>query len=360
MILRKTFAKFSLWQPAFLTLCLAIVLLSACKNDPAAKRTSSILRGSLVFLDSAQAANAILEDDAHFFDRITVLDMSLQMRRNYPPDTPRTTVLNEYQSFLRRDVKSFSPAEQAILMQVITELEALCGQLSPNLFPKSVQFIKTNGQHYGNGVYYTRKNRIIIPASELQTPNPRTLREVLAHELFHVYSRYHPAKRWQLYSLIGFEKLPDTLVLPPFIQSRLLLNPDGADFNYAIKLIIATGDTIQAAPILTANAPAYLTDRPNYFEYLRFGLYPIQKQPNFYRVLTDSLGQSPLRLNELPDFYRQITDNTFYIIHPDEILADNFKYLILAQTGEPGYRLSRFSEAGQELLQKIKTVLQAP
>ena len=57
----------------------------------------------------------------------------------------------------------------------------------------------------------------------------------------------------------------------------------------------------------------------------------------------------------VPDFFRQITDNTGYIIHPDEIIADNFVFVMLNQ--RKGGSKREFSEDGTALLKKIKAVL---
>ncbi len=361
VIRRKAYSKISLFCFCHLTIWLSIVLLVACKNDRPSRRAMLPIGRQLVFLDSARAARAILDDDAvGFFTKISTLDMSLQMKRNYPADVPRDSILGDYQQFLEQDVTHFSPGERVLLEKIFSKIEQLCAHLSPDVFPEKVELIKTKGRHYGNGVYYTRENRIVLPANELQSPNEAALREVLIHEIFHIYSRQHPGKRRALYALIGFRELDDVLVLPGAIKSRLLLNPDGVDTGVAILLAVANGDTTLTVPLITANAPAYLPSRPNYFEYIDFNLYPIQMQVNGYQVITDSLGRSPLRVNELPDFFRQITDNTFYIIHPDEILADNFKWLVLAQTGEKPYDLGRFSEAGQHLLKQMAAVLSEP
>ena len=57
----------------------------------------------------------------------------------------------------------------------------------------------------------------------------------------------------------------------------------------------------------------------------------------------------------VPDFFEQITDNTGYIIHPDEIIADNFMYIMMR--GKEGGLQKNFSEAGLQLLKNIKSVL---
>ncbi|MDX1942384.1 MAG: hypothetical protein SFU99_17605 [Saprospiraceae bacterium] len=360
MIPRKGPQKISVFYIRLLTFGGFIVLWNACKNEPSGSFTSHTVGHQFVFLDSIKASSALLDDDAEaFFERVSRLDMSIQMKRNYPKEISRDSILYDYRYFLERDVQDFSESEKEIVEKILLEIERLCTQFSPDIFPKKVELIKTKGKHYGNGVYYTRENRIIIPANELETPNPVALREVLTHEMFHIYSRQHPEKRTELYALIGFRELEDVLILPSAIESRLLLNPDGVEIDWAIRLAIGNQDTVSAVPIIIANAPAYLPERESYFEYIDFNLYPVVQDVNGFQIVLDSLGHSPLRINELPDFQRQIGDNTFYIIHPDEILADNFKWLILAQTKEKNYNLEQFSENGQTLLKKIEQVLRS-
>ncbi|MCB0573479.1 MAG: hypothetical protein KDC61_02800, partial [Saprospiraceae bacterium] len=75
-----------------------------------------------------------------------------------------------------------------------------------------------------------------------------------------------------------------------------------------------------------------------------------------WRVVTKDDGvTSILNLNELPDFFRQIKDNTGYIIHPDEVLADNFSFIMIAQ-GNQAYT-AKFSEEGKKLLADVEQIL---
>lgn len=336
------------------------MLFWACKNEKIAEQQSPFSGREMVLLDSTRAAQAILDDDeTAFFEQINRLDMALQMQRRYSSETPRAEILADYQTFLQQDVANFSESEAVILQEILSEIRSLCYTIAPDIFPKTIELIKTKGRHYGDGVFYTRENRIIIPANELAYLDRKALREVLIHEIFHIYARQHSRKRTELYALIGFSHLQGKLLLPSEIRSRLLLNPDGVDMAYVINLAMANADTALCVPILTANAPAYLPERKAYFEYIDFNLYPVRELADgSFVAMTDSLGRSPIRVNEQPDFFRQIGDNTFYIIHPDEILADNFKWLVLSQTEEKADELERFSEEGQELLQQIKAVLQ--
>ncbi len=337
----------------------SLLLFCQCKNEGSKSNLQLFGKQKIIVLDSTAAALVITSDEQeHFFEKITPLDMSLQMQKPYSVGVSRDSVLQDYRRFLQEDVTHFSPDEVQWLTTIFNDIQTWCNQISPTIFPATIQLIKTQGRHYGDGVYYTRENSIIIPANELRLSNLEGLREVLIHEVFHIYSRLNPAKREALYQLIGFQKLNGELTLPSPIQSRLLLNPDGIDFAYFIRLAQQPGDTLLAVPIITANAPTLIPDRANYFDYIDFNVYPIQKESDKqYFVIASTEGVSPLSVNEQGDFFKQIKDNTMYIIHPDEILADNFKFLVLAQSGEAKYNLSRFSQEGQQLLEQMKEVL---
>lgn len=355
----KNLTKFSTSLAWFICSIWLINLIYQCKDVPSEQELQILFQQKIVLLDSTRAASAVMTDQqAAFFDKIKPLDMSLQMQRAYEPGAPPAAILQDYRQFLAADVMNFEPQEETILKKILGEIHSLCQKISPNIFPNRVELIKTRGRYYGNSVYYTRENRIVIPANELQPINASAIRAVLAHEVFHIYSRLNPEKRLALYALIGFQKLDMPMVMPSVVESRLLLNPDGVDVAYAIWLRQPGGDSLRAVPLITANAPAFLPERKNYFDYINFNLYPVEKQPvGNYLVLSLPEGISPLRLQEQGSFFQQIGDNTQYIIHPDEILADNFSYLILSKSGDKNQSLARFSQEGQQLLQKIEQVL---
>jgi hypothetical protein len=184
------------------------------------------------------------------------------------------------------------------------------------------------------------------------------------HELFHVYSRLNAAKRAKLYQLIGFEKIGlEKLQLPPALAERVLYNPDGVDFAQKIALNTPSpdgegrGGAIQAIPIIYANNVGAKAGQSQFFGYLEFNLFQILPNGDgTWKVVVKEDGfSSTLKMNELPDFYRQIKDNTGYIIHPDEVLADNFSF-IMVEKNSPQYT-AKFSAEGKKLLKDVEAIL---
>ena len=307
----------------------------------------------LVFMDSLQAAKTIVKDDAeHFFEQISMLDIAIQLKFISTRQRTQKEFLQEYHYYLQDDVRAFTPPEKALLEDVLAEAFRLCRQLSPALVPDTLGLIKTPGKHYGPSVFYTRERNIIIPQSDLLEPDRPELLRVMLHELFHIYSRYHPKQRQELYALIGFRPLPGgraALRFPPQLEESLLTNPDGINVAAAIRLPHPTRSEVQAIPLIRSRYPAFNPAIRDFFPYLQFDLYAIrQKSDGTFVVLSRSDGSSTLSEAEKQGFYEQIGDNTDYIIHPDEVLADNFALLLLEGAG------------GDGLLKGMKRIIERP
>lgn len=319
-------------------------------------------RHALVLLDSSAAAYTLLQDPTDlFFERVTASEMSIQMKQALSAGQTRADVLPDFQDFLRRDVESFTAEESSRVTEVIQEVFNTCKNVFPGAFPDTLKLIKTKGQHYGASVYYTRMNCIIVPANVLDPEERKAFTSTMYHELFHVFSRLNPEKSRRLYRLIGFERIGlEHLQVPDALAARVLYNPDGVDFAQKISLRTPDGNTIEAIPVIYANHLGYKPGQNEFFGYVEFNLYQVEKAgDNFWKVITRDDGySSTLNLKELPDFFRQIKDNTGYIIHPDEVLADNFAFLMQGKSNPKV--TARFSADGKKLITDIEAELQKP
>ena len=362
-MLKKLFGYSVRWS-YFLLLIAALLVNQRCRqtaganvSDPLSVVTLSD-RSQLILLDSIRAADAILVDTSDgLFERITPLDMQIQLKRNYPAGSSRERILTDYRRHLQEDVRNFTAEEAAFLRRVWARTAAVAQSISPDLLPPRVELIKMGANHYGPSAYYTREHRILIPANELESGYEFGMMQVMFHELFHIYSRRFPEQRRKLYSLIGFEDLgdPRDLITEPAFAERVLLNPDGVDYAQRIRLEL--GDSvIHAIPVLRANRPAFDPAERTFFNYLDFQLFPVDSTAAGWRVRSLPSGDSPLSLASAPDFFRQIKDNTQYIIHPDEVLADNFMILASAIANEDE-SLDRLSEPGRLLIEQIEEII---
>lgn len=345
-----------------LLLLLPLALLLACTACQHAAPDGAAASPTLLLLDSTQAAAAIAQDDMEgFFDKISPLDMALQMGLKDTAGLTDAALRQRYRDFLRQDVVPFSPAEATALAATVTRLHNASQRAFPGLLPDTVALIKTRGHHYGDGVFYTREHCIILPQSELTDLKAPALTHIMAHELFHLLSRYRPKLREALYARIGFHPLPQPhwpLLLDTTLRQRLLLNPDGITDRYHIRVRDSAGDTLLLAPLISAAMqPAQTSARNHYMAHFRPGFYPLTASDTGYTVQSLPDGSSPLHIHDYPDFRAQITSNTDYIIHPDEILAENFALILFQCLGYQ--RSTALSPEGTALLKDLETLLRS-
>lgn len=341
-------------------LCWLIFLLWGCRTSTQEGLDKKIvLLGSeaLIFLDSLGASEAIVRDEIEgFFEQVGVTDMLIQMKRPFVDSLDRGILLAEYKAYLKTEVTDFTKEEKEICQDVLSRIEVSLNRINPGLFPKPLRLIKSHGNHYGFGAYYTREDAIIIPKKMLKFAGEAEFYETMLHEIFHIYSRYHPAERAALYELIGFKSIgrPGDLQMDPVLRDRLLLNPDGVNCAYAIRLE-EEGREVFAIPLIVAKARGYEQGRVNFFDYLQFGLYPVRAPySRLVKVESEEDGDSRLVVDEVGLFYEQIQRNTGYIIHPDEILGDNFVFMVLAE--ENGRIFKQFDEGGVGLIKGMREI----
>ena len=134
------------------------------------------------------------------------------------------------------------------------------------------------------------------------------------------------------------------------LETKLLTNPDGVSYQYVMKL-----DSIFAIPLITSKFKSFRTSSPMFFDYLNFDLYKIKDEGSHYIALTDENGNTTISLDETPIFFTKIKDNTQYIIHPDEIMADNF---MLALQALDKNEFGKFSKEGKKLIEQVLVILQ--
>ena len=330
----------------------------ACRTQPPSPSPHLQLSEAqkVVFLDSTEAAQAIAQDEKEFFFRyINKLDMSIQLKRAYPDSISRDSILQDYRTSLRASTQNFTSDEIRYVTKAMQEVHRRCATVDPDFFPPEIRLIKAYGYHYGYSVYYTRENCIIIPQGELLERDQEAFIQVMLHEVFHVYSRYHPEKRKRFYERVGFKSIGrvEHLQMSAALRSRILLNPDGINYAYAIRLSTADSTSFQAIPLDIAVRPQYDPGQLDFMAYLEFQLFPIE--PPFSRLIkvratTD--GDSPINYKNYPSFFQQIGDNTDYIIHPEEIIADNF---VIAACGINNW--PPLSETGEQLVRDVIAII---
>jgi len=314
---------------------ISLVLLFATVACAHAQEPMTLVDSTTLIFATVEEGRAILKARDDFVQRLSPFDRASRMK------TDQVISEEVYLEFVGKSVLPWDDSAkqrvEAAFYDVQAELSALALPL-----PKRVLLVKTTGDEEG-GAAYTRANAIVFPQVELDAPAEK-LQMTICHELFHVLSRANPSLRDELYSTIGFVKC-DEVPFPPALRSRKLTNPDAPGNDHCIRVQV-DGQNRWAVPILFSSAETYDVDRGGeFFEYLQFQfLLGGDKggKPSFDAEQPQLGG-----IEELAGFFEQVGQNTAYIIHPEEILADNFALLIRRESDWPS----------PEIVEKLKDAL---
>ncbi len=229
--------------------------------------------------------------------------------------------------FAAEQAEAWSDADWLKITQAAGSLKKRLESLPKLPWPRDIQFIATTGREEGEAAY-CRGPAVILP-SKVVGRSAESLERLLAHELFHVLSNQNEKWRERLYAIVGFQPCGN-IELPPDLAARKITNPDGALVAYALPLEV-DGQVIDAAPILLSTAERFDPQQGgSFFRYLQFRLLVVERDAargTWRPVLQDGRPRL-LDPQKTPAYLERIGGNTTYIIHPDEILADNFVHLV--------------------------------
>jgi len=332
----------------------AFFLTGLCSSCQLREQKLSEGRSQIVFTEKETARSLLLHDPQEdYFNRIQKRDIGIQLDTCLPETMPREEAVQRLRMSLESDITPFTEKEINLLRSQLGIIRQWCSDLHTGLMPDTLYLIKIKGSHYGPGTFYTRGKAIVVPEPAIQNPDRIALRRTLLHELFHIYSRYHPEKKEALYQLIGFEKVADSLSWPPSLSEKVLLNPDGMDQRFAIQL----DETRQfVIPLLLSEDSCFVEGKTGLFSYARLKLVPLNLDEE--KRLAFPAPKRALNYLDYPSFLEQISDNTSYIIHPDEIMADNFALLLFTRYDPDLIRDVSLSGTGAQILEKMGSIIE--
>lgn len=332
--------------PVILILLSIIIVWSLSHCSTKGYRSSN--KKVFTFIDSTEASVKIKEEDAEgFFGRLSSIDMSIQMKSD--SKLAKHEQLELFKSFLGSEVSSWSHEEKKLMISCVESALTKIRQINPKCIPE-FGLIKIKTNHYGKDVYYTRGANIFIPENIFRDFEEEKQIPIIIHEIFHLISRKNQHYREAMYSLIGFRPLAQNPEFPSSLQNVLLTNPDGLTYHYVLNTSEPDQKETLAIPLITSNETEFVKDKEGFFDYLQFDLYEVVQEGGQWKIKDNGKGKTTLPLHKTPRFFTQIKDNTQYIIHPEEIMADNFMLAVLAQDKKD---YSRFSPDGKRLIEQV-------
>jgi hypothetical protein len=269
------------------------------------------------FATAEQGIAAITADD-RFTRNLSRFD--LQARLNTGGDV----TFEQWKKMVAGEVKEWDDDGRAKMTKAVEGLRERLAKFKIPL-PDEIFFVATTGKEEANAAY-CRGKQIVIPAVVL-TRDPDAIEKLLTHELFHVISNQHPELRADLYAILGFQECPE-LAIHPSLKDRRITNPDAPAIDCVIKL--QEGEkVVRASPILYSSTEDFDPKKPNgMFGHLMFKLMLVTPDGRGWKAVDQGGKAVVLDPKGVPDFLEKIGKNTNYIIHPEEILADNFVHLV--------------------------------
>ena len=289
----------------------------------------------IVKFASIEEANKLLTQEDDYTNSWSQFDIDSRIQQ------PNSTK-EELFDFISQQTIAWTAEEKNEVLAIFKSIDAeISKQAYAINFPKDIYFIKTTLEEEGGADAYTRANYVVLK-DELLTQPKDQLKMVIIHELFHILSRNNPEFRKELYQLIGFN-LMNNVEYPDNLKAYRITNPDAPQTDNYITLTV-DGEP-KACMMILYSSREYTSG--SFFDYLNVG---------FLSLVGDSIKTIEYKDDEpviysfqqVTGFFEQVGKNTQYIIHPEEILADNFAFVLLNKTDLPN----------PELVEKIKKVLQ--
>jgi hypothetical protein len=243
----------------------------------------------------------------------------------------------------------------------LAAMRAVVGALAPMLaavamaLPATVRFVKTTGQEEGDAAYTRGMDVIVLPVSKLAptasagadalhpAEGLSALRDIVAHELSHIYSKNNPGHRRRLYARLGCATLAAPVALPDAPapcgwtwRDLKITNPDAPTLDVSADLPGAGGRAAPMTPVLLAREP-YAGGA--FFDYLEWWFMELQPDgAGGGNPRLDSSGGPVLHpARDVMENWLDLVGRNFTheIFHPEEVLAQSF---VLA-AAQPDMRL---------------------
>lgn len=295
---------------------LAVALASAFLAAASASAQSS---PQVVVASQEEGARAISARD-EYLSTVTAGDVSIWLRR---PGSGRD--VDALAQYLAGNVLPWSPEERARLDAMIARVSPRLADLAPWL-PERVQIARFRTES-SSGADFTRGDTIFLSSLK---PTDDAMDERFFHELFHIISRSHEARRREFYAIVGFE-VCTPLVLDDALRAHVLTNPDAPIVEYASQVQI-NNRTVWATPLMVADLTRY-TPRSDLFDHVELQFLALSRDASG-RCVADA--SSTLTQAELgAAVVARAGGNTNYVLHPEELVADNFAQMMMGRRDAP-------------------------
>ena len=246
--------------------------------------------------------------------------------------------------FISNQVLSWTDTEKEKLNSIITKISKKIEKNGFKLnFPETVFLVKTTTKEEAGALGYTRANYIVLQ-SDILTRSEKAIEKTITHELFHILTRNDSNFRNKVYEIIGF-RLCNDIEYPGSIANLRITNPDAPENNCYIQL--NNGNKNIDCSMIIYSKKEY--SGGSFFGYINVSFLVLDGDESNKRVKIINGKPLILSFKEVDNFFEQVGRNTRYIIHPEEILADNFVFAMNNEKNLPD----------QKIVKKLRNILKS-
>ena len=290
------------------------------KNQELEQGINLCVGTQVVFASVGQARKTLTVPD-RYINSFTPFDRQVRLNSQEPVSEKK------HLDFVSEQALEWSQYEKNRAEAAVKNLTARLKDYNLNL-PTKIVLIKTTGKEEG-GAAYCRGDAIVLPQNLLNSRGGN-LEQLIAHELFHIFTKNNLKSREALYSAINFKRCEGKTELPKKLLDMEITNPDVPAQRYYVE-VEHEGENIKVVPMITIPNFDASKNRP-FFSYLKLELVEVEKAENGYSYVRKEDNEPVVFTpQELPDYFKKVGENTSYVIHPEEILADNFALMVMGR-----------------------------
>ena len=236
----------------------------------------------------------------------------------------------------KEEVRDWTEKEKQQVLDDMLEFNRIIRKEGYRLpFPEEVVLVKSTMKDEGGAAGYTQANWIALSDVFMERADDNSRRNLLLHELSHILTRNSFGYKRRLYGALGFKVFPDGLEYPDELLEMRISNPDiGAYDSYGSFRI--NGHRENCAMYMYSDVP-YEGDV--FFKYVKIAFVPYDSHLKPKRNADGSLIY--YEMSQIENFAERIGENTDYIIHPEEILAENFVIAFMRKPDVPTPKLQK-------------------
>ena len=279
-----------------------------------------------IYFASKEEGRELIRKNTQYYGRLSQTDIDWRARKE-------DATLDELIAYAQDQVLDFTPDEIHLVESSVSFIEFQLNHLKCSIpVPQEMVFVKSTLKDESGAWAYTTGNQIFLNVSLLEYFLPKPSERVdfekgirftvlIAHELFHCFTRYSPKFRQQMYGLIGFTVMDHEIEFPERVRNAIMANPDVERIdNYAEFNVNGVRRKCVLLSLYTdswAGAYAKQGDSARFFT----------NNQAFLMDLDDL--HTPIDIDDAVDFWDKIGQNTEYVTAPEECLADNFSYAVV-------------------------------